>query len=85
MTTYDELPGIVAGPIPDGPSKTWAQSVITYLVNVRSGVVHKRVDGRSYEQCNVDQIVDARVVASLEDVGAVTKRSVRYCRRCFRG
>ena len=55
-----------------------------YIVNSRSGVVHKRVDGRSYEQCNVDQIVDARVTSSLEDVGAVTTRSVRYCRRCFR-
>ena len=55
----------------------------TYLVNVSSGVVHKLVDGRAYEQDNIDQITNRREVLSIEDVGAVTKRSVRYCRRCF--
>ena len=58
--------------------------LITYLVNVSSGVVHKLVDGRAYESDNLDQVTHKRVVPSIEDVGAVTKRSVRYCRRCFR-
>lgn len=56
----------------------------TYLVNLKSGVVHKLIDGRAYESDNIDQVEKRREVLSIEDVGAVTHRSVRYCRRCFR-
>ena len=50
---------------------------ITYVLNNRSGVLHKLVDGRSHEQCNLDQLVDRKALT------AEPWEVKRYCKRCW--
>jgi hypothetical protein len=54
----------------------------TYIDTRRSGVTHIAGDGKTDERCNVDQIADRRDVGSLEDLGAVTRKTIRFCRWC---
>ena len=54
-----------------------AHLTITYVLNSRSGVLHKLVDGRAHESCNTDQIRDKqRLTAEPWEVK-------RYCKRCW--
>jgi hypothetical protein len=53
--------------------------VTTYTLNRRTGTLHRRVDGKSYESCNLDQLV-AREDSSARPVVGVK----RWCRRCFK-
>jgi hypothetical protein len=60
--------------------------VITYTLNRTSGVLHQRVDGRSYESCNLDQIkrrADFDELPLEIDMQAEDERYYR-CKRCFR-
>lgn len=54
----------------------------TYIVNRDSGMVHIAYGGRTHERCNVDQIRRKAEVLSLEEIGGVTRRKVRFCRWC---
>lgn len=53
-------------------------SKIEYLVNKRSGIVHRRVGGGTPESCNVDQINTMQVALKLDRL-----YYKRLCARCF--
>lgn len=56
----------------------------TYLVyNPTRRIVHKVVDGRSYEQCNVDDIADPRTIDTSQLQTLQAEGRVHLCRRCF--
>jgi hypothetical protein len=50
----------------------------TYTLNRRTGTLHRRISGKSYEQCNLDQLVDRQDSATRPPVGVR-----RLCLRCF--
>lgn len=54
-----------------------------YVYNPTRMVVHKLVDGRSDERCNLDQIANRHTTdeEGLRALKAAGK--VRLCRRCF--
>lgn len=56
--------------------------MITYIMNLRSRIYHKRTDGMSYEACNTDQLVHR---ANFTTVEAIKSRydNARPCVRCF--
>jgi hypothetical protein len=54
--------------------------VTTYTLNRRSGILHRRIQGKSYESCNLDQLVDRRDYSTYPITGVK-----RECLRCFKG
>jgi hypothetical protein len=51
----------------------------TYTLNRRTGTLHRRIDGKSYESCNLDQLV------ARQDSGSYPIQGVRReCLRCFK-
>lgn len=54
----------------------------TYKVNRKTGVVHTALAGRLTERCNEDDSKYLVEVMSIEDIGSVTRRKVRFCRWC---
>lgn len=53
------------------------------IYNPTRRIVHKIVDGRSFEQCNVDQIADARTLDPTQLQVLQAEGRVHLCRRCF--
>jgi hypothetical protein len=49
----------------------------TYTLNRRTGTLHRRIDGKSYESCNLDQLVQRQD-------SATEPLHKRKCLRCFR-
>jgi hypothetical protein len=67
----------------DESSQDWRPSGTDYVYNIKSRVVHRRVDGRTYESCNVDQIVRLTRSHDLMMIIRMHKGAV-FCKRCFR-
>lgn len=66
------------------------QPPTSYVLSKRAKVVHKRLGGMSFEQCNLDAISpsDKEEVANLADIEGhfgVPAHPFRPCRRCFKG
>lgn len=56
--------------------------IVTYIVNPKTNRVHKAIDGKTHENCNVDQLT-RRVILTQEQFDAFGSKYVR-CVRCFR-
>lgn len=56
----------------------------SYKVNTRSGVVHLAIAGRLTERCNGDDAKHLIEVQTIEAIGSVTRRKVRFCQWCAR-
>lgn len=54
----------------------------TYVYNPGNRVIHKLVDGRGFERCNIDQIDDKREITTAE-LGELVAGGARLCRRDF--
>lgn len=61
---------------------TQEQHVVTYIVNPKTNRVHRAIDGKTYENCNVDQLT-RRVILTQEQYDAFGAKYVK-CVRCFR-
>lgn len=63
---------------------------ISYVMSRRARVVHKRLGGMSFEQCNLDAISpsdkqEADDLAELQRQFGSPLNPFRPCRRCFKG
>lgn len=55
-----------------------------YVYNPTRRIVHKIVDGRSFEQCNVDDIADPRTLDESELQTLIAEGRAHLCQRCFK-
>jgi hypothetical protein len=54
-----------------------------YIANMETGTIHKEVDGRVLERCNIDDIEHKRTFNILQLAMAHTDKP-KLCKRCFK-